>query len=213
MTVHPLFADAVKALAAINADKNVVDDIISDQDILPDFGVDTPLRLAHFLAQSSHESGGFRIAIENMNYTAKRITEVWPKRFKTIEAAKPFAHNPQKLANSVYASRMGNGPPSSGDGFRYRGRGILQITGRAMYKEIANLTGLDLVDHAELAEHFDDALRIACGAWKFDGVDKLSENASVEKYTQKINGGQNGITDRKKRFAKAMKSLGIAKWV
>jgi putative chitinase len=209
MPIHPKFADAVKAMAASNADKHVIDEIIADQDVLPGFGINTPKKIAHFLAQISHESGGFRIAIENMNYTAKRLTEVWPKRFPTLAAATPFAGNPQKLGNSVYANRMGNGPPSSGDGFRYRGRGLLQLTGRSMYKGVGQATGLDLENHPELAEHFDDALKIAGGAWKFDGVDKLSENATVEQYTQKINGGQIGIKDRKTRFAKVVQVMGI----
>ena len=144
-----------------------------------------------------------------MNYTAKRLTEVWPKRFPTLAAAAPFAGNPQKLGNFVYANRMGNGPPSSGDGFRYRGRGLLQLTGRSMYQGVGQATGLDLENRPEIAEHFDDALKIAGGAWKFDGVDKLSEKATVEQYTQKINGGQIGIKDRKSRFAKVVQVMGI----
>jgi putative chitinase len=210
MPIHPKFATAVKALAAVNADKIVIDEILNDQNILPNFGIDTPKKIAHFLAQASHESGGFRIAIENMNYTAPRLMVVWPKRFKTLEKAKQFAGNPQKLGNFVYANRMGNGPPESGDGFRYRGRGLLQLTGRNMYSAVGELTGLKLEDHPELAEHADDALKIAVGAWKFDKVDKLSENASVEEYTQRINGGQVGIKDRKKRFAKAAQIMGIS---
>jgi putative chitinase len=210
MPIHPRFADAVKAMAASNADKNVIDEIVSDQDILPTFGIDTPKKIAHFLAQASHESGGFRIAVENMNYTAKRLMQVWPKRFPTLEKAAQFAGNPQKLGNFVYANRMGNGPPESGDGFRYRGRGLLQLTGRNMYRGVGKTTGLPLEDHPELAEHFEEALKIAAGAWKFDGVDKLSENASVEQYTQKINGGQIGINERKKRFAKVVQVMGIA---
>ena len=209
MAIHPKFASAVKAMAAPTADKHVLDEIIADQDVLPTFGVNTPKKIAHFLAQTAHESGGFRIAIENMNYTAKRLTEVWPKRFPTLAAAAPFAGNPQKLGNSVYANRMGNGPPSSGDGFRYRGRGLLQLTGRSMYTGVGQATGLDLENHPEIAEHFDDALKIAGGAWKFDGVDKLSENATVEQYTQKINGGQIGIKERKKLFVQAQQLLGI----
>jgi putative chitinase len=104
---------------------------------------------------------------------------------------------------------MGNGPPASGDGFRFRGRGLLQLTGRSMYKGVGQASGVDLENHPEIAEHFEDALKIAGGAWKFDGVDKLSENASVEKYTQKINGGQIGIVQRKKLFAKAIAILGV----
>src|SRR5262245_22263360 len=123
MTIHPKFANAVKAMAAVNADKAVLKDILDNQDRLPDFGIDTPRKVAHFLSQVGSESGGFAIAIENMSYTAARLMKVWPKRFKTLEKAKQYEKNPQKLANFVYANRMGNGDTASGDGFRYRGRG------------------------------------------------------------------------------------------
>jgi putative chitinase len=209
MPIHPRFAQAVKALAAVNADKFVIQDILDNEDALPGFGVNTPRRAAHFLAQISHESGGFRIAVENMNYTAARLRQVWPTRFKTIQKAREYEHNPQKLGNFVYANRMGNGPPASGDGFRYRGRGLLQLTGRSMYHAVAEISGISLEEHPEIAEHAEHALKIAGGAWKFDKVDKLPENASVEQYTQRINGGQIGIVDRKKRFAKVVQIMGL----
>lgn len=210
MTIHPKFADAVKAMAARNADKAVLDEIIDKQDLLPNFGIDTPKRIAHFLSQCGHESGGFVISIENMNYSAPRLMQVWPRRFPTLEKAQQFAHNPQKLANFVYANRMGNGNAASGDGFRFRGRGLLQLTGRDMYKAVGTAANLPLEDHPETAEHAEHCLEIAAGAWKFDKVDKLSENASVEAYTQRINGGQVGISDRKARFAKLIQVMGIA---
>ncbi len=210
MPVDPnLFSKAVKAMTAPNADSAVVQDILDNQGLLPGFGVDTAKKTAHFLAQVGHESGGFKIAVENMNYTAKRLMQVWPKRFPTLEKAQPYAGNPQKLGNYVYANRMGNGGPASGDGYRYRGRGLLQLTGRSMYAAVGKACGLDLEGHPELAEHAPGALRIAGGAWKYDGVDQLSEDASVEDYTQKINGGQIGIADRKARFATVAKILGI----
>lgn len=210
MTIHPSFAAAVKAMAATNADKSVVDDIIDTQDSLPRFGIDTPRKIAMFLAQSAHESGGFKIAVENMNYTASRLMQVWPKRFPTPDKAGQYAGNPQKLGNFVYANRMGNGDPASGDGYRFRGRGLLQLTGRHMYKGVGQVTKLPLEDHPEIAEHADHALEIAGGAWKFDGVDGLPQHASVEEYTQKINGGQIGIVDRKARFARVSQIMGIA---
>jgi putative chitinase len=210
MAIHPKFAAAVKALAATNADKAVVQNIIDNQDQLPALaGVDTPLRIAHFLSQISHESGGFKIAVENMSYTAARLMVVWPKRFPTLALAKQYEKNPQKLGNFVYANRMGNGPPASGDGYRYRGRGLLQLTGRSMYREAGKLAGVPLETQPELAEHADDALQVACGAWKFDRVDQLSETATVEQYTKRINGGLIGLADRKSRFAKAKAALGI----
>jgi len=210
MAIHPKFADAVKAMAAVNADKAVLKDLLDNREKLADFGVDTPKRVAHFLSQVGSESGGFAIKVEKMWYTAKRLMVVWPKRFPTLEKAQQYEKNPQKLANFVYANRMGNGDAASGDGYRFRGRGLLQLTGREMYRGVGKMASLPLEDHPELAEHADDALLIAGGAWKYDGIDKLSENASVEDYTQKINGGQTNIADRKKRFARVADVMGIA---
>jgi len=209
MPIHPKFEAAVKAMAAKNADQAVINEIIKSQDVLPTFGVNTPKKIAHFLSQCGHESGGFRIKVENMNYSAGRLMQVWPKRFPTLNKAQLYAYNPQKLANYVYANRMGNGNAASGDGYRFRGRGLMQLTGRAMYKRVGTLVKLPLEDHPEIAEHAERCLQIAGGAWKFDKLDKLSEDAPVEAYTQRINGGQVGITDRKVRFANVIKIMGI----
>ena len=151
MPIHAKFADAVKALAATNADKFVIKDIIDSEDGLKKFGIDTPKKAAHFLAQTSHESGGFKIAIESMNYTAPRLLKIFKKYFKTMEKAKEYAGNQQKIGNLVYANRMGNGSPESGDGFRYRGRGIIQMTGRGMYKDVGKIVGLKLEEQPSLA--------------------------------------------------------------
>ena len=209
MAIHPKFGAAVKALAANNADPAVIKDILESEDGLKAFGIDTPLKAAHFLAQTSHESGGFKIAIENMNYSAKRLMEVFPKRFPTLDKAQQFAGNPQKIGNSVYANRMGNGPPESGDGFRFRGRGIIQMTGRDMYSQVGKITGLNLEVHPELAEHADSAIEIAGAIWKIKKCDTFSENAPVEKYTKAINGGSIGQPDRQKRFNAAKSAMGI----
>jgi putative chitinase len=209
MPIHPKFKAAVDAMAAVNADPAVIKDILDNQDILPNFGVNTPKKIAHFLSQIGHESGGLKIAVEDMDYSAKRLMVVWPKRFKTLEKAKEYAHNPQKLANFVYANRMGNGNTASGDGFRFRGRGLLQLTGRSMYRGVGQAADLQLEEHPEIAEHADHALQIAGGAWKFDKVDQLSENASVEAYTKRINGALTNLADRKKRFAKVCQIMGI----
>jgi putative chitinase len=209
MPIHPKFANAVKALAAGNADQAVINDILASEDGLKNFGVDTPRKAAHFLAQTSHESGGFRIAIESMNYSAKRLTEVFPKRFPTLAKAQQFAGNQQKIGNFVYASRMGNGPPESGDGFRFRGRGIIQMTGRDMYRQVGTIVGIDLEGHPELAEHADSAIEIAGAIWEIKKCDKLSEDAPVKDYTLRINGGLNGLADRQTRFNTATKAMGI----
>jgi putative chitinase len=209
MPIHPKFGAAVKALAAKNADPAVIKDILDSEDGLAKFGVNTPLKAAHFLAQTSHESGGFRIAIENMNYSAKRLTQVFPKRFPTLAKAQQFAGNPQKIGNSVYASRMGNGPPQSGDGFRFRGRGIIQMTGRDMYRKVGKIVDLDLEVHPELAEHAESAIEIAGAIWKIKKCDTFPESAPVDRYTKAINGGKVGLADRKKRFSTAKAAMGI----
>jgi putative chitinase len=210
MPIHPKFGAAVKALAAKNADPAVIKDILDSEDGLAKFGIDTPLKAAHFLAQTSHESGGFRIAIENMNYSAKRLMEVFgKKRFPTIAKAQEYAGNQQKIGNFVYASRMGNGPPASGDGFRFRGRGIIQMTGRDMYRQVGEITELDLEVHPELAEHAESAIEIAGAIWKIKKCDTFPESAPVERYTKAINGGAVGLPDRKKRFATAKSAMGI----
>lgn len=117
------------------------------------FGINTRLRMAHWLAQLAHESG-FKPAVENLNYNAQRLTQVWPSRFPTLASAQRCAHNPEALANTVYAGRLGNGGAESGDGFMFRGRGFLQITGRSNYAKYGKLIGIDLIAQPELAAQF-----------------------------------------------------------
>jgi putative chitinase len=209
MPIHPKFADAVKALAAADASPAVIQGILDGEESLSGFGINTPRKAAHFLAQISHESGGFKIAIENMSYSAKRMTEVWKKRFPTLASAEPFAHNPEKLGNFVYANRMGNGAPESGDGFRYRGRGLIQMTGKDMYAQVGKIADLDLVAEPQLAESPEDAVEIAGAIWKIKKCDQLAENAPVARYTELINGGDIGLPDREKRFKTATAAMGV----
>ena len=173
---------------------------VSDQadEVLPVFGVsDSRTRLAYFMAQLAHESGGLRIFEENLNYSAERLTEVWSKRFPSLAAAKPFAKNPQALGNKVYANRMGNGDEASGDGFRYRGRGFIQITGKSNYEAIGKITGLDLVGDPDQAADPDSMLLVACGFWKANNLNRFADQGNFTGLTQAINGGLNGLDDRR----------------
>jgi putative chitinase len=204
------FEAAVHALATKTARPEVLDNLIGGRQILSEFGIDTMLKAAHFLSQTAHESGGFNIAIENLRYSsADRLTKVWPRRFPTAAAAALYVNNPEKLANNVYANRLGNGPPESGDGFRYRGRGLLQLTGRANYAAVGQLIDLPLEQKPELAEQAEHCLRIACGAWKRIGAAALPESASVEAYTREVNGGTIGLDDRQAKFAIARRAMGL----
>ena len=178
--------------------------------VFDEFGISgLPVRLHFFLAQIGHESGGLSIVEENMNYSAKRMTQVWPSRFPTIADAQPFAHNPEKLANKVYANRMGNGDPQSGDGFRFRGRGYIQITGRDGYREVGTRAGLDLIGSPELAFQPEHALRVACAFWKWKDLNTICDTGNFEKVTRRINGGTVGMDDRRAWLAKVRRILAV----
>jgi putative chitinase len=170
----------------------------------------SPIRLHFFLAQVGHESGGLTVFTENLNYRAERIAKVWPRRFAGIEAARPCAGNPRRLANTVYGGRMGNGPPETGDGWRYRGRGYIQITGRRTYAAIGRLSGLGLVDEPDLAARPGHALLTACAFWQWRDLNALCDGRDFTGLTRRINGGTNGLRDRKAWLDKVRRLLGQA---
>ncbi len=153
-------------------------------------------RLHFFLAQIGHESGGLTITEENLNYSAARLMAVWPSRFRTLEAAQPFANDPQKLANKVYADRMGNGSPASGDGWRFRGRGYAQITGRDGYRAIGAVAMIDLITDPDAAARPATALRVACAFWQWKGLSVSADRGDFIANTKRWNGGTIGMDDR-----------------
>lgn len=169
------------------------------------YQVSTPARLHHFLAQVGHESAGFTRLEENLSYTAARLMQVWPSRFKTLNDARPFERQPYALAEKVYGERMGNCAP--GDGYRYRGRGLIQITGRNNYERFGRISGLALLENPGLAADADDATRIALAYWRAEGCNLMADADDLEGITRKINGGLNGIEDRAAWLAKARKAF------
>lgn len=164
-------------------------------------GITTPIRLAHFLAQVAHESAGMTRREENLSYSAERLVAVWPSRFASIAIAMPYARNPQALANLVYGSRMGNAMP--GDGYLYRGRGLIQITGRGTYRSVGALCGIDLERHPEMALTDDGAAESAGGFWTWKALNPLADADNLQAITNKINGGLNGLNDRAAWLSKA----------
>ncbi len=168
------------------------------------FGIDTPARIASFLAQTGYESGQYNILIENLTYkTAVRLTKIWPKRFPTEQSAIPYVNDEEKLANFVYANRIGNGDINSGDGYRYRGRGIIQITGKSNYADIGKMLGVDLVNNPDLILTPDLAAMGAAYFWQGHGLNALADDMTDDKdledfttITKKINGGTAGLTQR-----------------
>ncbi|WP_034335151.1 glycoside hydrolase family 19 protein [Deinococcus misasensis] len=165
------------------------------QDAAEGAGITTRLRVAHLLAQLGHESG-FQPREENLWYSAPRICQVWPSRFPTLESAKPYAMNPAGLANRVYAGRLGNGNEASGDGYRYRGRGLLQITGRSNYRTYGKLIGFDLEAQPELALQFGIGSLVAVAYWTQRNINRLADQDDLQAVTRAVNGGLTGLEDR-----------------
>ena len=164
--------------------------------VLPNFGIDTPLRKAHFLSQLSHESGGLKYSEENLNYSAQALRSVFGKYFKSKEIAEEYARKPEKIANRVYANRMGNGNEESGDGWKYRGRGLIQLTGKENYQNFANDHGVDCVNNPDLILDPEIALTSACWFWKKRKINAHADKDDIHMVTKRINGGNNGILDR-----------------
>jgi putative chitinase len=162
-----------------------------------------------FLAQIGHESGGLSVESENLNYRAQRLMVVWPKRFPTLAAAQPFAGNPQKLANFVYSGRNGNGPESSGDGFGYRGRGYMQLTGREGYREAGSRAGLDLVGNPDLVFAPAHALNVALAFWKWKGANAICDGGDFKAVTKIVNGGTIGMAEREAWLDKVRRVLAV----
>jgi putative chitinase len=176
-------------------------------DAIPDtaarFGITTPLRLAHFLAQCGHESGGFKATQENLNYSAKGLCGIFRKYFPSVTVAMQYERKPEKIANRVYASRMGNGNEASGEGWKYRGRGYIQLTGKENYKAFDATVPEDIISNPDLVAT-KYALASAAFFFKKNGLwticDRGADNATVTAVTKRVNGGTIGLADRQKHF-------------
>jgi putative chitinase len=159
-----------------------------------EFGVTTPLRVAHLMAQLCHESAGFRRLTENLSYDSPgRIALIWPK---LRPRAANFVRQPQALANAAYANRLGNGDELSGDGWTYRGRGLIQITGRDNYRRFSAVTPYDLVEEPDRADEPETAVVIALAYWRMRGCNQAADRDDVAALTRLINGGNAGLVDR-----------------
>lgn len=187
------------------------------KDAMDKCDINTPHRAAAFLAQIAHESGELRRLVENLHYSAERLMQVWPKRFPTLQKAQQYTQNPSKLANLVYASRLGNGDEASGDGWNFRGRGLIQLTGRGNYQTVGQALHLSLASQPELLEQPTAAALSAAHFWKARGLNELADDrnednddADFAQITRIINGGLNGLNERKRYWQTAKRVLGIA---
>jgi len=171
------------------------------------FGIVTPAQQASFIGQCGHECGNFKVLEENLNYRAETLMKLWKSRFPTIEVANEYARNPKKIANKVYASRMGNRDESSGDGYRFRGRGCIHLTGHANYYHAGTACGEDFVINPDLVATPRYAAMTAGWFWNTHKLNQYADARDYVTMTKKINGGTIGLADRQKHIAHALEVL------
>jgi putative chitinase len=178
-------------------------------DAMSQFSIHTKRRQAHFLAQVGHESGGFKRLVENLNYSAEGLARTWPSRFSDGTGPNPLAYsiarNPEAIANAAYSLRMGNN--DKGDGWKYRGRGLMQMTGKNNYAAARTALGVDFVAQPELLELPQYAALAAGWFWRKNGLNEFADADDIERITRRVNGGLNGLDDRKARYAQAVRAL------
>ena len=176
--------------------------------LLPDYGIDTPQRVAAFIAQAAHESGNFTALHENLNYRWESLRKVFPKYFPDDAIAQQYAHNQEAIANRVYANRMGNGDEASGDGFRYCGRGLIQLTGKSNYQSFADSIETPIEQVPDYLQTFEGAVQSACWFWENNNLNQYADSDDILTMTKRINGGTIGLEDRKKHYEHAKHVFG-----
>jgi putative chitinase len=176
--------------------------------LLDDYNINTPLRVAHFVAQCAHESGNFVFIKENLNYKAASLQKTFAKYFPTAELASQYANRPEKIANRVYANRMGNGDEASGDGWLYCGRGLIQLTGKDNYTFFAGSLDISVEEAAEYLATFEGAAQSACWYWEQNNLNRFADANDTKGLTRAINGGYIGLEDRISHTEHALHVLG-----
>jgi putative chitinase len=178
------------------------------QQLLPQYQIDTPQRMAAFLAQCAHESGGFVFIKENLNYRWQSLRKTFPKYFPTDQLAQQYEKQPERIANRVYANRMGNGAEESGDGWRFCGRGLIQVTGRDNYSWFAASLEISPEEASEYMETFEGAAQSACWFWETNNLNQWADRGDILTLTKRINGGTIGLEDRQKHYQHALHIFG-----
>ena len=181
------------------------------EQLLPDYGIDTPQRIAAFIAQCAHESGGFIALKENLNYKAASLRKTFAKYFPDEDTAQRYANSPNKqqaIANKVYANRMGNGDEASGYGYRYCGRGLIQLTGNDNYTWFAASLNIPVEEASQYLETFEGAAQSACWFWETNNLNQWADKDDIVTLTKRINGGTIGLEDRIKHYEHAKHVLG-----
>jgi len=176
--------------------------------ILPDYDINTPERVAAFMAQTAHESGGYKALKENLNYRAATLRKVFPKYFPDDAIAEQYAGQQEMIANRVYGGRMGNGPEETGDGFKYCGRGLIQLTGKQNYTKFAESIETPVEELPEFLATFEGAIQSACWFWETNNLNQYADSSDILTMTKRINGGTIGLEDRIKHYEHALHIFG-----
>ena len=177
--------------------------------LLPDYEINTPQRIAAFIAQCAHESGSFVFLTENLNYKAESLMKIFPKYFTDMSTAKAYEKKPEKIANRIYANRMGNGDEASGDGYKYRGRGLIQLTGKTNYTWFAASLEIGAEEAAEYTQTFEGAAQSACWFWEQNNLNRFADAGDIKGLTRAINGGYIGLEDRISHYEHALHVMGV----
>ena len=175
--------------------------------ILPDYDINTVHRVSAFLAQTAHESGNYRAIKENLNYKAASLCKVWPKYFPNMEVANAYAQQPERIANRAYGNRMGNGPEESGDGWKFCGRGLIQLTGKDNYTRYAQSLEISLDEASEHLTTFEGCVQSAAWFWEANNLNQWADKGDILTLTKRINGGTLGLEDRIKHYNHAIHVL------
>jgi len=179
------------------------------EQLLDDYEINTPQRVAAFVAQCAHESGNFVFIKENLNYKAASLMKTFGKYFPTADIAAQYANKPERIANRVYANRMGNGDEASGDGWRYCGRGLIQLTGKDNYTFFAGSMDIPVEEAAEYLATFEGAAQSACWFWETNNLNRYADAGDIKGLTRAINGGYIGLEDRISHYEHALHVMGV----
>lgn len=202
-------AEQLKACMPLIKDVNLTANLSPLNNALIAFGINTPLRAAHFLAQLAHESACLNFSEENLNYSAALLVKVFPHYFPTLDVALPYDRKPEMIANRVYANRLGNGDTASGEGYKFRGRGAIQNTGKANYQILTTSLHIDFINNPDLLKQPTNSMMAAGFYWKSHGLNELADKDDVLNITKRINGGTNGLQERTANLARCKNILGI----